>query len=283
MPKPGEKHWWTPHKVVDIRDSIMGSTRGYDLKVQWGKDEKGKPYEDSWEPSNNITKSSLYLFNRFKKTDVFKNYMDERGQGKVEEPVPKPKKVRFVYEDEDKSPAKEHKLDENLAGRTRSGLVRGIWRKGDQKAYSINAGKTFSKNQSIFLQDDEVSPEDFAKLNFGEYFGQVPTYLDKEQQDQIFAAFVQADLDDLEQVESYEDHTDFTSFQDDDISIEKCIHKSMDTACYTYNFDKQEIAELSQNLKSSPEGGKPRGNSSAAETSRVQGMQGGSPSEKASI
>ena len=30
-------------------------------------------------------------------------------------------------------------------------------------------------------------------------------------------------------------------------------------------------------------GGKPRGNSSAAETSRVQGMQGGSPSENLSI
>ena len=207
--------------------------------------------------------------------------MNKRGQGKVDEPGPKTKKVRFVYEDNDKSPAKEHKVEENLAGKTRSGLVRGIWRKDGEKAYSINAGKTFSKNQSITLQDDEVSPEDFAKLNFGEYFGQVPTYLDKEQQDQIFAAFVQADLDDLEQVESYEDHTDFTSFEDDDISIEKCIHKSMDTACYTYNFDEQEIAELSQNLKSSPEGGKPRGNSSAAETSRVQGMQGGSPSEKA--
>ena len=42
MPKPGEKHWWEPKEVIDIRDSIMGSTRGYDLKVQWGKDENGK-------------------------------------------------------------------------------------------------------------------------------------------------------------------------------------------------------------------------------------------------
>jgi hypothetical protein len=33
MPKPSEKVWWTPKEIIDIRDSIIGSTRGYDLKV----------------------------------------------------------------------------------------------------------------------------------------------------------------------------------------------------------------------------------------------------------
>ena len=48
MPKPGEKVFWTPKKIIDVRDSIMGSTRGYDLKIQWeGVDKEGKPYEDS--------------------------------------------------------------------------------------------------------------------------------------------------------------------------------------------------------------------------------------------
>ncbi len=70
----------------------MGSTRGYDLKIQWGGiDKEGKPYEDSWEPSNNITKASMYLFNQFKKMETFKNYMKSRNNGKFEEPVPKPK------------------------------------------------------------------------------------------------------------------------------------------------------------------------------------------------
>ena len=43
--------------------------------------------------------------------------------------------------------------------------------------------------------------------------------------------------------------------------------------------------ELSRQVKISRDtrGGKPRGNSSTAETSRVQGMQGGSPSEKVFI
>ena len=43
--------------------------------------------------------------------------------------------------------------------------------------------------------------------------------------------------------------------------------------------------KLSRQIKISRDtrGGKPRGNSSAAETSRVQGMQGGSPSEKVFI
>ena len=83
-------------------------------------------------------------------------------------------------------------------------------------------------------------------------------------------------------MDSYEDYTDFNSFKDDDASVEKCIHQSMDRAyyIYTYNFNEQEIGEFSQNLKSSTNGGKPRGNSPAAETSRVQGMRGGSPSER---
>ena len=282
MPKPGEKVFWTPKKIIDVRDSIMGSTRGYDLKIQWGGvDKQGKPYEDSWEPSNNITKASMYLFNQFKKTETFKDYMKSRSNGKVEEPVPKPKKVRFVYEDKDKPPTKEHKVDGSLAGRTRSGKLFGGAKNSEvPKALSANTEEISSKHPTINLVDDE-SPEDFAKSRFGEYFGQVPTYVNKEQQDKIFAAFVQADFDDMDQRDSYEDHTDFTSFEDDDVSIEKCIHQSIDSACYTYNFNEQEIDELSQNLKGSTKGGKPRGNSSAAETSRVQGMQGGSPSEKA--
>ena len=160
-------------------------------------------------------------------------------------------------------------------------MVRGTWRKNVEQVHSVNAGETFSNDLRTMIQDDKVSPKVFAKLKFGEYFGQVPSYLDKEQQDEIFAAFVQADQDELHHDESYEDHTDFTSFEDDEVSVEKCIHKSMETACYTYNFGEQEIAELSQNLKGSTKGGKPRGNSPAAETSRVQGMRGGSPSEKA--
>ena len=90
----------------------------------------------------------------------------------------------------------------------------------------------------------------------------------------------------------------------------KCIRKSMDTACSNYFPNKviQEVGnpkeilqplklrvfrvckgghevKLSQQIKISRDtrGGKPRGNSSAAETSRVQGMQGGSPSEKVFI
>ena len=100
-------------------------------------------------------------------------------------------------------------------------MVRGTWRKNVEQVYSVNAGETFSNDLSTMIQDDKVSPKVFAKLKFGEYFGQVPSYLDKEQQDEIFAAFVQADQDDLHQDESYEDHTDFTSFKDDEVSVER--------------------------------------------------------------
>jgi hypothetical protein len=153
MPKPGENAWWGPKEIVDIRDSIMGSTRGYDLRVQWEYDENGKPYEDSWEPSDNITGSSGYLFNRFKKTDTFKDYMVKRTSGKVEEPVPKPKKVRWKYEEDPAtSPVKGHKIDENLAGKTRSGkTIGGIWKRNEKAAFAINIGKTarLKKHQKI--------------------------------------------------------------------------------------------------------------------------------------
>ena len=263
-PEPGGKRWWTPTEILDIRDSIMGSTRGYDLKVRWEHDEKGNPYEDSWEPSNNITKNSGYLFNRFKETGTFKDYILKRNKGKVEEPVPKKKKVRWTLEKDSKPPAKEHKIDESLAGKTRSGkVIGGIWRRDGAKAYTINLPR----------ERPEETPEQFAKSKFGEFFGQVPSYLDDEQRERILAAFVQADLDELDEKESYVDHSDFNPFEDDDVSIERCIHQSLDTACYNYNLNEQNIDELK-----SSKGGKPRGNSPAAETSRVQGMRGGSPS-----
>ena len=153
MPKPGEKVFWTPKKIIDVRDSIMGSTRGYDLKIQWGGvDKEGKPYEDSWEPSNNITKASMYLFNQFKKTETFKDYMKSRNNGKVEEPVPKPKKVRFVYEDKDKPPTKEHKVDGSLAGRTRSGkLIGGAKNNEDAKALSTNTEAKSLQNIQLLI------------------------------------------------------------------------------------------------------------------------------------
>ena len=209
-PKPGEKiKMWEPKKILDIRDSIMGSTRGYDLKIDWGLDEQGKAYEDSWEPSNNITKEARFLFNRFKETNTFKDYILKKNDGKVEVPPPKKKKVRWTYETKkDESPVKDVKV-ENPTSKTRSGKMYGkIWKRDDAKAYTINVpvGTIWNKLK-LPKGDQDESPEDFAKSNFGEYFGQVPSYLDKEQQDKVFAAFVQADLDELTEVDSYEDYT----------------------------------------------------------------------------